>query len=130
MPQSSVKSVQTPLRSQDLFTCQASWQGSRMDSQTSLRSQDSFTCRASRQGSCRKRKWQFLKHLRLNLVPLAPAAVERCLATTLASPATFLRRPSRAARPARRACRYPHLLDPIRLARMVKKVGKLATKTS
>jgi hypothetical protein len=37
--------------------------------------------------------------------PTAPAAVERCLATTLASPATFLRRPSRAARPARRAGR-------------------------
>ena len=33
--------------------------------------------------------------------PTAAAAVERCLATTLASSATFPRRPSRAARPAR-----------------------------
>ena len=52
MPQGSAKSVQTPLRSQDSFTCRASRQGSWMVSQTSLRSQDSFTCRAGRQGAC------------------------------------------------------------------------------
>ena len=35
----------------DLFTCQASWQGSEKIRETPLRLQDLFTCRASRQGS-------------------------------------------------------------------------------
>ena len=63
-----------------------------MVSQPAPRSQDSFTCQASWQGSCPKRNWQCLKHSRLSLLPLgagpAVAGLDRQTGQDAFGPAT------------------------------------------